>query len=173
MSGIEIENNSIRLDIDYVLQAMTSEDKAAFIKSFACQSDVVDHVIKYICGEDPDGWWASNDDSLRMKILTQVEDSHIKNWSKYSWGMVREATSKLQAIREKQHIYWSLYHAEVACKVILPNGKTKHFASFITDWMKANGVESDYTSKQGDADVQKVLDIVTEAMDGLKKEKNL
>lgn len=153
----KIEDNENKINIDALLEGMSLEDQKKFIKRFAIQSSVIDHVIDYICGEDPDGWWTSMDDELRMKILGRVEDAQIKKWSKYYWDFISEAKDRLKEIREKQHIYWTLYHGAFS----------EELRDVFFKFCMANNIVSEYTTKQANEDVEKVLKIVEDALQKL------
>lgn len=161
-SGISIESGHIKIDLDYFLEAMSSADQKDFIKRFSIDSNVIDHVVDYICGEDPDGWWSGCADERRMKILTKVENAQIKSWSEYSWEFIKEATDRLREIKEKKHIYWALYH----------NGcdYDSDFSQNVRKFLNNHGIESDYTTEQADEEIKQVLDIVREAMEKLSND---
>ena len=93
-SGIKYENGEIKLDIEYVLSAMSEEDQRLFVKAFSLQRNIIEHVINSICGEDPDGWWSSYEDEDRMNMFKRVEQAQLKNWSSYNWEFIREALPK-------------------------------------------------------------------------------
>ncbi len=158
-SGIKINDNGLWVDFDYLMESMSSEDQKMFIKKFAIESNVIDHVVNYICGEDPDGWWSGCADDRRMKILTKVENAQLNKWSGYNWKFIDEATNRLKEIKEKQHIYWALYHSGV--------DYDSDFSMKVRKFLESNGIESDYTTKQADEEIEKVYSIIKEAMEKL------
>ena len=71
--GISYENGNLKLDIDYILSAMSEEDLYAFVKSVALDDFIIQKVVDYICDEDEDGCWTGNSNKVRENILKRVE----------------------------------------------------------------------------------------------------
>lgn len=160
MSNIKYENGQIFIDAEVLLEGMSKEDQAAFVKQFSVQRDVIENVIAFICGEDPEGWWSSYTDEDRMKMFKRVEQAHLKKWSRYNWRFIEEAVARLKEIREKERLYWALYHGPFREEL------WDHFNKFC----KANNITSEYTTEHANKDIERVIDIVTDALKGLVDE---
>ncbi len=153
-SGIEFQGGNILIDIDYLLEQFSEEDCKAFIKSFSVQSIVIDHVVKYICGEDPDGWWTGQASDIRHKILTHIQEKQLTDWRPYNWRVFDEIRSALKDIRCKQHIYWALTHCA-----------DEGICWKINDWMRKNNIESNYTTNRADEDIARIEKIIRDKLE--------
>lgn len=167
MSGIEIDNSAIKIDFHHLFQAMSEEDTRVLIKSLAVESFVINKVIDYICDEDKDGWWASDTPNIRQKILERIEKSHLKNSVKYNWSVFNELESRLREIKEKQHIYWSLYRLDSEMYSVTNDttGTSESIRSFIFNWMKRHGIKTEYSSKCADEDINNIKTMLQNALD--------
>jgi hypothetical protein len=158
---MKIEDGYLKLDLDKLFSAMPEETQKEFIKSFAVEETVIEHVIDYICGEDPDGWWTGYASDLRFNLLERVEKTQLKNWSKYNWSVFSEISQALRDIRCKQQLYWQLvYHPndEICWKIM--------------DWMKSKGIESNFTTKQADDDIARIEKLIRDKLEGFAKNEN-
>lgn len=167
-SGINISQNKIEIDMGHLLEAMDKDDCKAFIKSFACQDFVIEKVIDYICGDDEDGWWTGYSDEYRTKILTRVENTQIKKWSKYNWKVFEELKNRLKEIQEKRHIYWQIYHDKGFREMIVLNPYTEEkttMGNYISDWFKSRNIESNYTTKQADDDINRIEGMIKKSFE--------
>lgn len=151
---LKVIDGQITIDIADFLEALTKEEQLQIVKQLAVQDYVLEKAIDYICGDDTDGWWTSNDDTLRMKLLDRIESAQLSKWSKYNWQFITEATQRLKEIREKQHIYWALHHG--------PFRDDLSQAWF--KFCKANNIVSEYTTEKANADIENVIKIVENAI---------
>lgn len=158
-SGIKYEGGEIKIDIDYLLSAMNEDDQKAFVKAFAVQRNIIEHVIDSICGEDPDCWWSSYDNEDRMRMFKRVEKAQLKKWSTYNWEFITEAKDRLKEIREKQRVYWALFHGEFR----------EHLWDDFSQFCKRNGITSEYTTELANEDIARVEKIVKDALDKMAK----
>ena len=168
-TGIDYDKVAIKIDIDYLLESMSEDDCKAFIKHFSIQECVINHVIDYICGDDPDGWWTGNDADLRMKLLQRVEKKQLDRPTRWGWSVWREVEARLKEIRCKQQIYWKLYHNDSPFEVTLYDGTKKTFERMVIDWLSNQGIQSNYTTLEADNDIRRVEGIIVDALKAMKE----
>ncbi len=155
---ITVENYQAKIDLRAFFDAMSKEEQREFIRSISIQRDVIECVTNYICGEDEEGWWSSDEPQKRQDILQRIERNQIKdladNGPSFGWQVWSDLRKALQDIACKKHIYWALRHS--------PDPWTNENAH---TFFKNNGIESDYTTKQADEDIKKLFDMVKAAFE--------
>jgi hypothetical protein len=155
MSGIKYEKGDIKLDLAYVFEAMSAEDKLDFIHAISLEKSVIENVCDHLAGDDKNGCWSGYDDEWRMRALRKIENNQLKNWSRYNWKVFEEATHRLKEIKEKEHIYWALHHGPF---------REPEMWEIWERFRKQHGITSEYTTKKADADIDRVEGIIKEAL---------
>jgi hypothetical protein len=154
MTAIEYTDGNIKIDIYYLFSAMDEESQKSFIHTLALQKQIIELVVDYLCGQDAFGSWSGYDDDWRMQALTRIEGEQLKNWSRYNWKVFSELTDRLKEIRAKEHIYWALHHGAFRDELWPAWDR----------FCKANGIESNYTTKQADEDIARIEKMLREAL---------
>lgn len=147
------KEGKLEIDLSDIVDSLPEKDRRDFIKSAACSRQVIDWVIDYICGDDEDGWWTGDDGDLREKILTRVENTHLKDVTVFDWSLIKDAQKRLKEIESQRHIYWLLYHH--------PDRQIT-IGEFIGN--KDMSEEHEFSTKRADEKVQEVIDIVKNAI---------
>jgi len=158
-TAIEVENYALKIDLHEIFRAMSAEDQNSFIHALALQSNIIDKVVNYICGEDEFGSWTSAEPELRQKILERVEAKHVSDLGRigprYGWRQWSAIEDALKKIRCKQQVYWALHHDK--------HLNDKYGWELVSDFFKRHGIESDYTTKQADADIAEIKKMIQDA----------
>jgi hypothetical protein len=130
--------------LDRIFLKLSEESKKKFIKDFCISDDVIRIVTNYICGEDDEGFWTSEEMNMRQNILERIENTQlVPRYLSYSWRPWRDLQKRLQDIRCKQHVYWAIHHCE-----------DQELGEKMRRFLASKGVASDYTTKQADADIE-------------------
>lgn len=162
---VEIHEHRLCVDLDLVFRSMPQEQQDQFIHNLALQRNIIDKVVDYICGEDSFGSWTSEEPDLRQKLLDRVESKHVEDLAsvgpRYGWRVWSDIQQRLKDIRAKQHVYWAL-------------SKDKYFEDqlgwdAVHKFFKRHDIESDYTTKQADADIAEVKQMIQTAMRDFNK----
>jgi len=151
MNTVYIKDGHISIDVDDLLGQLSADHLKEILKRFSVSERVIEWVIAYLCGDDEDGWWTGDDANLRQRLLVRVQNSHLADDVLLSWNVFDELRKRLKDIRSKQHVYWFLYHE-------LPD----HLRCQVMNLMEQAGVESNYTTKQADADIERIEKMANE-----------
>ena len=155
----ELTGHKLSLDIHELLGSIALENKLELIEALGIQSDVIEETIKYLCGESVN--WTSDEGNMRQRLLERVEKAQLLCLPRYSWEPWSALTQALKDIKCKQHIYWKLYHHG-------PN-----FSETAAGWLIAAGVESNFTTKEADADIAAITKLVQETLKAMVKPEKL
>lgn len=156
---VEIEGSFLKIDLYAAFRSMSESDKKDFINQFSLQEDVIQMVTNYICGADEFGRWTSSEPELRQKILERIEKSHITKLSEqlsYGWNVWREIQQALKSIQCKKQVYWALNH----------DGQLSEYAH---DFFMRHKIESNYTTKEADADIERIELLIKNALKDMIK----
>jgi len=154
---IKIQDSRICLSIESIIQAMSFEQKREVLAWLATDDDVVRSVVDHICGQDEHGW-SSGDPNRRVEILARIENSQLSGKVRYNWRPWDEAKQKIKNIRSTEHLYWLIYHKF-----------DKNLSIPIMDELRRLGVESNYTTKEGDEDIARIEQALNEAFQAMNK----
>jgi hypothetical protein len=155
---IKVEKGEVRIGIEEMMGSLTAEEQKAFIKTFSISDAIIEHVVDFICDEDKDGWWAGNSPNTRQRILSRIEQKQLELCPTYCWEPWDKIREALKAIRAKEHIYWFIYHK-------LP----ERLREVVINAMTEAGVESDYTTKDADADIARIEEMIKTAFTDMKR----
>lgn len=139
-----IEGSKLQLDLEPLIRGMSIEKKREMLAWLATDDEVIRYVVDVICGEDELGW-CMGDPGRRADILSRIEDTQLKDCTRYNWKPWAAARDKIRDIRTQEHLYWVLYHQ------IDPDVSRRVF-----DELRRLGVESNYTSKIADDEIAAV-----------------
>ncbi len=152
-----VDNFKLTIDLDKIVRELDTEGKRQLAKTIALESDIFDSVLDYMCGEDKDGCWTTEEPNIRQKFLERAEKAHVQDLisqgPRYGWRVWSDIEKALKDIRCKRHIYWALYHSE--------DEWTKENA---WTFFKNNKIESDYTTDQADKDIADIKRMISDAM---------
>ncbi|MFA5217096.1 hypothetical protein [Sulfuricurvum sp.] len=166
---IKFEGANILININDLYSAMSEQDQKDFVKSVALNDDIINWVLDYICGDDNDGYWTSDDSNIRQRFLNRVEKTQLTK-SIISWDTIRKIDQHLKDIKCKQHIYWSLYHdiPQIISQwlyekhgIAIEKGYIDAAVSYA---LKCLGQESNFTTEQADKEIQELKDFITDKM---------
>jgi len=146
------EEGNVVIALEDIIQNMSKEEKKRLCKIISIDYDVKKSVIDYICDEDEDGWWSSDNGEYREEILIRVERCHLENPNGQNWKLIGEAIERLKHARSQQHIYWTLYHLE---------NKDMRVSDFIRLYMRD---EDQFMTKKAETDIEEIMNIVKEAL---------
>jgi len=159
MSDIKIEDFVLKINLNTLIEKLDEEESRQLIKTLAIQPKIIKSVVDYICGDDADGFWSSEEPQLRQGILERIERTHINTLAtsgpRYGWSVWQDIQKQLKDIKCKQHVYWALYHDEYF--------KEKYDWTLISNFFKRHNIESDYTTKKADEDILQVKQMIIDA----------
>jgi len=154
---IKIADSFLCIPIEPIIDTMSFEQKREMLAWLATDSEVIESVVSYITGTDDQGW-STGDPNRRQRILSEIEGSQLGE-TRYNWKPWDEIRQKVKDIRSSEHLYWTLHHK------IDQELSRKIFAE-----LRRIGVESNYTTKEGDADVLEIKNLINSTFAGMRKE---
>lgn len=148
---MKITDGKIEIHPSEIIDSLSEEDKKSLIKELCISSDVINWVFDYICGDDEDGWWSSENSRQREQLLRRVEKTHLNKVTRYDWNLLEQAANSLKHVISENHIYWNLYHH--------PDRNTLTIDKFLEKFG-----ENQYTTKLADDKIEEIVNIVKEAV---------
>lgn len=111
-----------------LFQVFDSLDEASklLVAEKLCWGVVLNEAMRRLAAESDS--WSSDDYALRLEMLAKAERYLA---SGYKWSALRDLERLCQDTAAHEHIYWKLYHGPEWGK----------------SWLKANGIESNYTGR--------------------------
>lgn len=161
MLDIEIDGTKLCVSLETIINGMSMEQKREILSWLATDTQVMNSVVDHILGRDEFGW-STGDPNRRQQILSEVEDEHLKDSLRFWWKPWDEIRQKIKDIRSTEHLYWTLYHK------IDPDLSWK-----VRSELNRLGIESNYTTKEGDEDIQKIKHYIDETFKKMDKDNGL
>lgn len=162
MSEPYYDQGYLKINLERIFNSMSEDDQKSFINELSLQSSVIEYVVSYICGNDEFGSWTSDDQNLRQNLLERVEKAHkddlIEFGPRYSWEIFRKVETRLKDIQTKKNVYWALYHDE----------ELQRSGFSARRFFEKHGIESNYTTKDADKDIEACKQIIIDAVKELK-----
>lgn len=146
----------IQISIQEIVERMDEESAKSIIKTFCTSRQVIEWVFDYICGEDKDGWWTSDDHQMRERVLARAERAQVGNPSKHKWTLIDSAVKRLKELSSDKQLYWALYHH--------PERRTTTIEAFLEGKDKWN----EFYTTAADEKIAEVVGIVKSAMEAFK-----
>lgn len=140
MKTIEIKDSKLCLPMEEIIAVMDMDQKREVLAWLATDHEVIESVVSHLTGTDDLGW-STGDANMRQRMLSKVEETQVAEL-RYNWKPWDEIRQKIKDIRSTEHLYWVLYH-----KI------DKSISGPLFEELRRLGVESNYTTKEGDEDV--------------------
>lgn len=157
MPDIEINGTKLCVSLETIIQGMNKEQKREVLSWLATDWEIMESVVDHILGKDELGW-STGDPDRRQKILSEVEEEHLKDSLRYNWKPWDDIRQKIKDIRSTEHLYWVLHH-----KI------DQDLSRDVMNELRKLGIESNYTTKEGDEDIQKIKDHIEETFKTMVK----
>lgn len=159
MPDIEINGTKLCVSLETIINGMSKEQKREVLSWLATDWEVVESVVDHILGRDEQGW-STGDPNRCQQILGEVEDFMLAD-RKYFWKPWDELRQKLRDIRADERLYWVLYH-----KI------DQDVSQGVFNELRRLGVESNYTAKEADGDIESIRQMIEDTFKDMVKNKN-
>lgn len=147
------KDGKIEIDLQEILDSLGEDEKKQLVKSACISSEVIKWVFDWICGEDEDGWWTTNENRLREDLLARAEDKQLfKDPNRFNWSLIEAATKRLKQLESDKALYWALYHHPAKYELT------------IAEYLKDKDTWNEFYTTAADKKIDEVINIVKDAI---------
>ena len=161
MAELSYEDGCLKIDLQFLIERMSTEDKKTVLKSLAVQEDVTQWVLDYICDKDSDGWWSGGSDEVRVNFLQEVEQTELgRTWLSCYWSPWSECRDALKMVES---------HREVSKRL---ERLMRDYDNPMSEWLRKHfDVDecSHYVTKLADEKIKEIENIILKTLAGMKK----
>jgi len=118
----------IVVDIYERIQELTKDERRELAEALTW-NEIMEEAARRMMGESE--WSGGNEDTIALDFLCKMEDRLL---SGYIWSWLKGLNDLSKEMVVHEHLYWKMRHDPI-------------HASFFYEWLKANDIESQYTSE--------------------------